>query len=454
MANMDISEPQISIGRNRKQLLSFFGPAFVASVAYIDPGNFATNIAGGSQFGYRLLWVLLWSNAMAMLIQYLSAKLGIVTGLTLPQSCRRHFARPTTILLWVCAEVAAIATDLAEFLGAALGLYLLCGPALLAHGWTRTGTLLASALLSAVAVFLILALDLKGHRWLEGGIMAFVGVIGLCYGFEVLLVHPDWRLAAFHVLVPTLDTSTGTHFHDSIYLAVSMLGATVMPHVIYLHSSLVQPRLKKMVTEELSSLVVEATARQDSLSDGVRRQYLRFELVDIFFAMNGAWLINSAMIVMAAVAFTHLGSPVTDVEQAYRTLGPLLGPAAATVFAVALLCSGLSSSTVGVMAGQVIIEGFLDIKFSIFLRRLITIIPAIIVIAIGLDPLRILILSQVVLSFTLPFALVPLLLLTNRYNVMGTFTSDLRTRAAGWTSVGVIVALNVVLLGQLLFSQL
>nr|WP_263382688.1 Nramp family divalent metal transporter [Granulicella arctica] len=436
--------------RTRKQQLwSFFGPAFVASVAYIDPGNFATNIAGGSQFGYRLLWVLLWSNAMAILIQYLSAKLGIVTGLTLPQNCRKHFARPITILLWVCAEIAAIATDLAEFLGAALGLYLLCGPALLAHGWTRTGTLLASALISAVAVFLILALDLKGYRWLEGGIMAFVGVIGLCYGFEVLLVHPDWRLAAFHTLMPTLDTSSQNSFYGSIYLAVGMLGATVMPHVIYLHSALVQPRLRKMASEGLTPVDAPANSKAQSTSNGLRRLYLRFELIDIIFAMNGAWLINSAMIVMAAVAFIHLGAPVTDVEQAYKTLGPLLGPAAATVFAVALLCSGLSSSTVGVMAGQVIIEGFLNIKFSIFLRRLITIVPAILVIAIGLDPLRILILSQVVLSFTLPFALIPLLILTNRQSVMRSFTSPRLTRAAGWTSVTIIVTLNVVLLGQL-----
>lgn len=213
-----------------------------------------------------------------------------------------------------------------------------------------------------------------------------------------------------------------------------------MPHVIYLHSALVQPRLKRI-------------APMKTPSDGMRRRYLRFELVDVFVAMNGAWLINSAMIVMAAVAFTHLGAPVTDVEQAYQTLGPLLGPAAATVFAVALLCSGLSSSTVGVMAGQVIIEGFLDIKFSVFLRRLITIVPAIVVIAIGLDPLKILILSQVVLSFALPFALVPLLILTNRPNVMGSFTSMLRTRVAGWVSVTIILTLNAVLLGQLVVGQ-
>ena len=415
----------------------YFGPAFVASVAYIDPGNFAANIQGGSQFGYRLLWVLLWSNLMAILIQYLSAKLGIVTGLSLPQNCRQHFSRPMTILLWVAAEISAIATDLAEFLGAALGLYLLVGPAMMAHGWTRTETLLASALIATVAVFLILALDLAGYQWLERGIMLFVGAIGLCYGFEVFLVHPDWKLVGLSTLIPRLDTSSSQAFHDSIYTAVAMLGATVMPHVIYLHSALVQPRVKEMMTEPK----VSGASR--------RSKYLRFELIDVFVAMNGAWLINSAMIVMAAVAFVHLGAPVANVEQAYRTLGPLLGPAAATVFAVALLCSGLSSSTVGVMAGQVIIEGFLDIKFSIFLRRLITIIPALIVIAVGLDPLKILVLSQVILSFTLPFALIPLLILTNRASVMKSFVSTNLTKIAGWVAVGIILALNVVLLGQI-----
>src|SRR6185312_8822024 len=218
----------------RNELWKYFGPAFVASIAYIDPGNFATNIAGGSRFGYRLLWVLLWSNAMAILIQYLSAKLGIVTGLTLPQNCRKHFSRPMTLFLWVAAEVAAIATDLAEFLGAALGLYLLFGPVMLARGWSQTHTMLAAALVSTVAVFLILALDLAGYQWLERGIMLFVGVIGLCYAFEIFLVHPDWQLAAFHSLVPSLDPKD---LHSSLYVAVGMLGATVMPHVVYLHSA-------------------------------------------------------------------------------------------------------------------------------------------------------------------------------------------------------------------------
>ncbi len=438
MANVLVSEENILPKFRRNEIWAYFGPAFVASVAYIDPGNFATNIEGGSRFGYRLLWVLLWSNAMAILIQYLSAKLGIVTGHTLPQNCRKHFSRPMTIFLWVAAEIAAVATDMAEFLGAALGFYLLVGPAMLAHGWSRTGTMFASALVSAVLVFVILALDLAGFRWLERGIMMFVAVIGLSYGFEMFLVHPDWKLAAFHTLVPTLDPK---NFQGSLYVAVGMLGATVMPHVVYLHSALVQPRRKELIMQP----------KREGFSR--RRSYLRFELIDVFVAMNGAWLINSAMIVMAAVAFAHLGSPVTTIEGAHHTLGPLLGPASATVFAVALLCSGLSSSTVGVMAGQVIIEGFLNIKFSIFLRRLITIIPALVVIAVGLDPLRILILSQVVLSFALPFALVPLLVLTNRESVMGSFTSTLRTRAAGWVVVGIIVTLNVVLLGQIAFGS-
>src|SRR3984957_15155727 len=435
MANISIREekPSFQPKFRRNEMWRYFGPAFVASVAYIDPGNFATNILGGSQYGYRLLWVLLWSNAMAILIQYLSAKLGIVTGLTLPQNCRKHFSRPMTLFLWVAAEVSAIATDLAEFLGAALGFYLLFGPAVLAHGWSRTETLFGAALVSAVAVFLILALNLAGSQWLGGGIMTFVGIIGICYGIEVFLVHPDWRLAAFSTLIPTLDPKD---LHGSLYAAVGMLGATVMPHVVYLHSALVQPRRAEMVKQP----IVAGSSR--------RRKYLRFELIDVFVAMNGAWLINSAMIVMAAVAFVHSGS-APSIEDAYHTLGPLLGPLSATVFAVALLCSGLSSSTVGVMAGQVIIEGFLDIKFSIFLRRLITIIPALIVIAVGLDPLKILILSQVVLSFALPFALIPLLILTNRAAVMRSFVSARRTRVAGWSAVGIIVCLNIVLLAQL-----
>jgi len=442
---------------SRTEMWSYFGPAFVASVAYIDPGNFATNILGGTQFGYRLLWVLLWSNAMAMLIQYLAAKLGIVTGLTLPQNCRKHFTRPTTIGLWFAAEIAAVATDLAEFLGAAIGLDLLFGPMLAAHGLSSKETLLAAALVSTVLVFAILALDLAGFRWLERAIMGFVAIIGISYAFEVFLVHPDWKLATLDTLLPTLDHSSARNFHDSIYAAVAMLGATVMPHVVYLHSALVQPRLKELTgstlpaTETLQNL--EARNQSTQLPRRfILSRFLRFELIDVFVAMNGAWLINSAMILMAAVAFVNTGNRQPTIEQAYHTLGPLFGSLAATVFAIALLCSGLSSSTVGVMAGQVIIEGFLDIKFPIFLRRAITVIPAIVLIATGLDPLRILVLSQVVLSFALPFALIPLLLLTSRVDVMRSFASARRTRIAGWLAVAVILSLNAILLGQLAFG--
>jgi manganese transport protein len=410
------------------ELWSYFGPAFVASIAYIDPGNFATNFDGGARFGYKLLWVLLWSNAMAILIQYLAAKLGIATGKTLPQNCRAHFSRPTTVCLWIAAEIAALATDMAEFLGAALGFYLLFGLWLARYGWTRTEILLLAAVVSAICVFAILALELWGFRRLELGIMGFVCIIGFCYAFELFLIHPHWSAIAFHTIVPQVDSK-------SIYIAVGMLGATVMPHVIYLHSALVQPRVRSERT---------GNAQHKYLS---RLRHLRFEAIDVIVAMNGAWLVNSAMVIVAATAFAghEFANPIED---AHRTLGPLLGPAAAAVFAVALLCSGLSSSTVGTMAGQIVLEGFLEVKFSIFLRRLLTLIPAVVVIASGLDAVKILILSQVVLSFALPFALVPLLLLTGNRAIMGKFTNRKLTHNLGWLIVAVIVGLNVLLLWQ------
>jgi manganese transport protein len=410
------------------ELWSYFGPAFVASIAYIDPGNFAANFAGGSEFGYKLLWVLLWSNLMAILVQYQAAKLGIATGKTLPQNCRDRFSRPVTIFLWVTAEISAMATDLAEFLGAALGFYLLFGPRFLLYGWSKTEILLVSAVFTGICVFAILLLELWGYRKLELAIMGFVCVIGVCYAIEMLMIRPEWSAVAFSTLVPRLDKS-------SVYIAVGMLGATVMPHVVYLHSALVQPRVKSERAD---------TPHRRYLA---RLQHLRFETIDVFVAMNSAWLVNSAMVVVAAAVFGGhaLANPIED---AHRTLGPLLGPASALVFAIALLCSGLSSSTVGTMAGQVIIEGFLHIRFSIFLRRLLTLIPAIVVIAIGLDPLKILILSQVVLSFALPFALVPLLMLTGNRDVMKQFTDNTLTRWLGWVTVSVIIVLNVVLLWQ------
>ena len=411
------------------------GPAFVASIAYIDPGNFAANFDAGARFGYKLLWVLLWSNAMAILIQYLSAKLGITTGLTLPQNCRRHFSRRSSILLWIAGEISAIATDLAEFLGAALGFDLLFGPWFRSLGWSQTETLLFAALITTVFVFALLALEQRGFRKLEVAIIAFVGAIGICYALEIWLVHPAWKLAAFHTLIPETD-------RRSIFDAVSMLGATVMPHVIYLHSALVQPRLKERG---------QHSERYNRLS---RLRMLFYEKVDVLIAMNGAWLVNSAMVVVAAAAFggsAHSGG--FTIEEAHKTLGPLLGPASAAIFAVALLCSGLSSSTVGTMAGQVVLEGFLDVRFSIFLRRLLTLIPAILVIASGLEPIKIILLSQVVLSFTLPFALVPLLLLTNRKEVMGAQRSGPVMRVLGWSSTAVILLLNAALLVETALGQ-
>jgi manganese transport protein len=432
-----MSAPPIALDSKKKtrQVLSWFGPAFVASIAYIDPGNFGTNLIAGTGFGYKLLWVLLWSNLMAILIQYLSAKLGIATGATLPQNCRQHFSRPTAILLWVAAELSALATDLAEFLGAALGFYLLFGGYFLHLGFAQTTVMFIAALFSAVCVFAILALELRGFRTLELGIMVFVLVIGLCYLAEMFMVRPDWGQIAYHTAVPWLD-------RRSIFAAVSMLGATVMPHVVYLHSGLVQPRL---AAEE---------RHLESSSDRYlsRLRHLRFETLDVFAAMNGAWLVNSAMVIVAAAAFAGTGRSDMSIEDAHRTLGPLLGPASATIFAIALLCSGLSSSTVGTLAGQMILDGFLNVRFSVFLRRLLTLLPAMIVIGLGLDPLRILVLSQVVLSFTLPFALVPLLILCGRRTLMGAFTNGLATNLLGWLAVGLILVLNVVLLGLSAFS--
>ncbi len=406
----------------RGEMWRYFGPAFVASVAYIDPGNFASNFEGGAKFGYTLLWVLLWSNAMAILIQYLSAKLGIATGKTLPQNCRAYFPPKINFGLWIAAELAALATDLAEFLGAALGFYLLFGI-----------PLFIAALITAVVVFLMLAVELYGFRRLEQLIMVFVFAIAGCYAFEMFMVHPDWGAVAHGVLVPKINS-------QSIYVAVSMLGATVMPHVIYLHSALVQHRVREDEREDPADRI------------HFTMKHLQYELWDVLAAMNGAWLVNSAMIVMAAAVFYKSGINFTF-DEAHLTLKPILPSVSATAFALALLFSGLSSSTVGTMAGQVIIEGFLDIKFSVFLRRLLTIIPSLVVIALKLDPLRILVLSQVALSFAIPFALVPLVLLTRSRSVMADMANDRRTNATAYVVTLVIIGLNVLLLFRILGGE-
>ena len=392
-------------GWRRHEIWQYFGPAFVASVAYIDPGNFATNIQGGAQFGYELLWVLLWSNLMAMLVQFLSAKLGIATGKTLPSLCRERFPRPVVIGLWLIAEVAAMATDVAEFLGAALGFYLL-------FHWP----LMICALVTTAGVFLILAIEVYGFRRLEHVIMLFVGVIAIAYFYEVLLARPDWRAVAISTILPRVSRS-------SAYIAVGMLGATVMPHVVYLHSALVQHRY-----------------RADDPSHSLR--HARYEFWDVLVAMNGSWLVNSAMLIMAAAVFFRGGIHQVGIELAHQTLAPILGAAAAFAFGLALLCSGLSSSVVGTMAGQVVIEGFLHVNFNIFYRRALTVIPALIVIAVGMDPLRVLVFSQVVLSFALPFAIVPLVLLVQSAEVMGPLAVQRATAVLGWIATATILALN------------
>ncbi|MEW6353472.1 MAG: Nramp family divalent metal transporter [Pseudomonadota bacterium] len=394
------------VGFRRRETALFLGPAFVASVAYLDPGNFATNIAGGSGFGYTLLWVLLYSNLIAILVQTLSARLGIMTGKTLPENCREHLPRPAVWGLWIVAEIMAMATDLAEFLGAALGFYLLFSM-----------PLFPAALLTGAVSFYLLWVHGRGHRKLERAMMAFVAVIGACYAVEIFLARPDWSAVWRGALIPQLN-------EQSLFVAVGMLGATIMPHVVYLHSALVLPR--RMHTPPHS-----------------RRRLFSFALLDVLIAMNLAWLINSAMIIMAAAVFFNHGIRIDSIEQAHQTLTPLLGGFAAAAFGIALIASGLSSATVGTFAGQVIIEGFLRVKIPVFLRRAITMIPALVVIGFGWDPLTILIASQVALSLALPFAIVPLVWLNSARKILGPARLPRAWCAAASTAAALIIALNL-----------
>jgi manganese transport protein len=402
-----------ALHRTRFRALPFLGQAFIACVAYIDPGNFATNIAGGSKFGYLLVWVIVASNLMAMLIQTLSAKLGIATRRNLPEVCRDEFSRRTSFLLWVQAEVIAMATDLAEFLGAAIGFQLLLGT-----------SLLASTAITGVAAFLILGLQRFGFRPFEAVISGIVAVIGVCYVVELVYARPDFRAVGAHALVPQFQGS------ESVLLAVGILGATVMPHVIYLHSALTQDRI---VAED---------------DEGARR-LLRFTRLDVVVAMAIAGLINLSMLVMAAATFGASGLPDVDsLEGAHDTLQPILGPAAATVFAIALLGSGLSSSAVGTLSGQVVMQGFVRRRIPLWFRRVVTMAPAFVVAAIGLDPSRTLVLSQVVLSFGIPFALIPLIMFTSRRDLMGPLVNRSVTTFAAIAVATVIIGLNVFLLAQ------
>ena len=402
-------------GRYRGRL-ALLGPAFVAAVAYIDPGNFATNIAGGAKYGYLLVWVIVAANLMAMLVQYLSAKTGIATGRNLPELCREHFPRPVTWGLWVQAEAIAIATDLAEFVGAAIALNLLFGVPPFAAG-----------LITAVVAFAILGLQAKGYRRFELAIAGFLGIV--CLGFLYDLSFTGVDGSAFAAgLIPGFD---GT---DSILLAVGILGATVMPHVVYLHSALTSDRIP-----------TEGAAE--------KRELLRFQRVDVLAAMSIAGFINMTMLVVAAELFHNSGHTGVDtIEGAHAGIETLIGGGAALAFAVALLASGLSSSSVGTFAGQVVMQGFIARRINLFLRRAITMAPALVVLALGLDPSSTLVISQVVLSFGIPFALVPMILLTRRADVMGALVNRRGTTVLAAVVAGLIISLNVFLLYETFFG--
>jgi manganese transport protein len=415
---------EVLAGQSRRaglfRVLPFLGPAFVAAIAYMDPGNFATNITAGAEYGYLLIWVIVASNLMAMLIQAMSAKLGIASGRNLPEMIRERFPRRVSFGLWVIAELVAMATDLAEFLGAALGLYLLFGIPLFQAG-----------LLTGAITFGILLLQRRGVRPLEAVIAGFIGVIGVCYLVQLILGQPDLGQTGKALINPRFD-GTG-----SLILATGMLGATVMPHVIYLHSSLTQNRIH-------------------SRNDQDRRRIFRFELVDIGVAMTLAGLINAAMLLTAAAAFwSGTGSTIVGedvITEAYQTLTPLLGGAASAFFAIALIASGISSSTVGTMAGQVIMRGFLGWQIPLWARRLITMIPALVIIYIGVDPVATLVISQVILSFGIPFALVPLIIFTANRKLMGNLANRRPTTIVATVVATIIISLNVVLLWQTFFG--
>ena len=396
--------------------LPFLGPAFVAAIAYVDPGNFATNIAGGAEFGYLLLWVILAANLMAMLIQYLSAKVGIATGRNLPELAREHFPKRVSFGLWVQAEVIAMATDLAEFVGAAIALNLLFGMPLLPAG-----------LVTAVVAFALLGLQTRGYRRFEIVIAGMLGVILLGFLVDALLIPHD----ASGIASGFIPGFAGT---DSLLLATGILGATVMPHVIYLHSALTQNRIPPRDDDE-------------------RRALLRFQRVDVTLAMGIAGLVNMSMLIIAASLFHEAGLTSLDsIEEAHAQFGALVGSGAALAFALALLASGLASSSVGTYAGQVVMQGFIARTIPLVLRRLVTMTPALIVLAVGLDPSRSLVISQVVLSFGIPFALVPLVLLTRRRDIMGALVNRRLTTVVASIVAAAIIALNAFLLYETFFG--
>jgi manganese transport protein len=400
--------------RGLGRIWPFLGPAFIAAVAYIDPGNFATNIAGGAKFGYLLLWVVLAANLIAMLVQTQSAKLGIATGKNLAELCRETFPRRASIGLWLQAEVVAMACDIAEVVGAALGLNLLFGIPLFPAG-----------VIAGAGAFAILALQQMGLRRLEAGITALVGVVVASFVIELFHAKPAGGEIAKHLVLPGFSGS------ESLLLATGIIGATVMPHVIYLHSALTQRRVV-------------------GRNDGERRKILGFERVDVVIALSLAGAVNLSMMIVAAALFHGSGmTGVDSIEGAFDGLKTLVSGNSATVFGIALLASGFASSSVGTMAGQVVMQGFIRRRIPLFLRRAITLAPALLVLALGFNPTDALVASQVVLSFGIPFALVPLLLIARRRDVMGSLANPPWLTAVAGVLAALIIGLNAFLIADL-----
>jgi manganese transport protein len=403
--------------RGLRSVWPFLGPAFIAAVAYIDPGNFATNIAGGAKFGYLLLWVVLSANLIAMLVQTQSAKLGIATGKNLAELCRERFSRRTSIGLWLQAELVAMACDIAEVVGAALGLNLIFGTPLFPAG-----------LIAGAGAFALLALQQHGFRRLEAGITALVGVVVASFAFELIDVKPQAGEIGHHLVIPGFS---GT---ESLLLATGIVGATVMPHVIYLHSALTQRRIV-------------------GRNEGEKKKILRFEKVDVVIALSLAGLVNLSMMIVAAALFHSSGlTGVDSIDGAYEGFKTLVSDRAATIFGIALLASGFASSSVGTMAGQVVMQGFIRRRIPLFVRRALTLTPALIVLAVGIDPTDALVGSQVVLSFGIPFALVPLLMIAANKDVMKELANPRWLTALAGVLSALIIALNAFLLLQLAFG--
>ncbi|WP_133862651.1 Nramp family divalent metal transporter [Pseudomonas aestiva] len=426
LGRMNASVPVPEGGSWLRRLLAFIGPGYMVSVGYMDPGNWATDLAGGSQFGYLLLSVILLSNLMAILLQALAARLGIATGLDLAQACRARYSRPVSLLLWIACEIAIIACDLAEVIGTAIALNLLFGIPLM---W--------GAILTALDVFLILLLMNRGFRWLEAFVIALLTLIFVCFGVQMVLAQPSLAAIADGFL-PKAEIVTNP---AALYLAIGIIGATVMPHNLYLHSSIVQTR---------------AYPR----TEAGRRMGLRWAVADSTLALMLALFVNAAILITAAAVFHSAGrTDVAEIQNAYHLLSPMLGVGIASLlFAVALLASGINSTVTATLAGQIVMEGFLSLRIPDWARRLITrgiaVIPVVVVTGLYGESgtAKLLVLSQVVLSMQLPFAVIPLVRFVSDRQLMGSFVIGRVTQVLAWAIAGLIVVLNVKLLADILLG--